>query len=188
MDTKDAIRMKPAGTTPPSPWMRRWRPLMADGGTLLDIACGWGRHTRWALAEGLRPTGLDRDVSGVADLTEAGVAEILAADLEDGSPWPLPGRTFDVVLVANYLHRPLFSRLEESVAPGGVLVYETFMHGNEAYGRPRNPHHLLDRDELLTAFPALSVVAFEQGAVDTCGPGVVQRIVCTRRPEPQRLA
>lgn len=180
-------RMKPAGGTPPSPWMRRWLPLFSSGAAVLDVACGWGRHTRWALEHGCRVTGVDRDVDRLGDLAARPDLEILEADLEDGSPWPLPGRAFDVVLVANYLHRPLFPMLERSVADGGLLLYETFMLGNEVHGRPRNPDHLLRPGELLGAFPGLSVIAFEQGEIDTCGTGVVQRLAAVKGSGPVRL-
>lgn len=186
MTSDPALRRKPAGTTPPSPWIRRWMPLAPPGGRVLDVACGWGRHLRWFLDAGFAGTAVDRDVSAVEDLADR--AEILAYDLEDGSPWPFTGRTFDVVVVTNYLFRPLFPALEQSVAPGGVLLYETFMRGNEAYGRPRNPDHLLAPGELLHAFPGLQTVAFEQGTIETCGTGVVQRIVCVRREEPAPLS
>lgn len=178
MEPMTDLRRKPAGSTPPSAWVRRWAALAEPGATMLDVACGWGRHLRWFLEGGFAGAGVDRDTSLLGDL--AGRAEILSYDLEDGSPWPFPGRTFDVVVVTNYLFRPLFPALEAAVAPGGVLIYETFMRGNEAYGRPRNPDHLLAPNELLGAFPALQTVAFEQGKVETCGTGVVQRIACIR--------
>lgn len=178
-------RSKPAGTTPPSPWVRRWGVLVPEGGTVLDVACGWGRHLRWFAEGGFRVTGVDRDTSLLADL--GAQAEILSYDLEDGSPWPFPGRTFDAVVVTNYLFRPLFPALAAAVAPGGVLIYETFMVGNEAYGRPRTPDHLLTAGELLSAFPGLQTVGFEQGKVDTCGTGVVQRLAAVRTAEPVPL-
>lgn len=177
-------RLKPAATTPPSPWLTRWMPLAPPGASVLDVACGWGRNLRWMRDAGYRVTGIDRDTSTLSDMKGE---EIIKADLEDGSPWPLPGRTFDVVLVSRYLYRPLFPVLEESVAKGGLLIYETFMEGNEAHGRPRNPDHLLKHGELLTAFPHLSVVAFEQGAVETCGTGIIQRIVLSKDSRPRRL-
>ncbi|MCA1973724.1 MAG: class I SAM-dependent methyltransferase [Caenispirillum sp.] len=185
MDPACTARPKPAAATPPSAWVRRWAALAPAGGTVLDVACGWGRHLRWFVDAGFAGTGVDRDTSMVDDLADR--AEILRHDLEDGSPWPFAGRAFDVVVVTNYLHRPLFPALEEAVAPGGVLLYETFMRGNEAYGRPRNPDHLLGPGELLTAFPALQIVAFEQGRVETCGTGVVQRVACVRAAEPVAL-
>ncbi len=78
--------------------------------------------------------------------------EFVEADLEGGA-WPLAGRQFDAVIVVHYLHRPLFPHLlAEAVAPGGVLIYETFARGNEQFGRPRNPDFLLRPRELLDAF------------------------------------
>ncbi len=185
MDASPCHRSKPAGTTPPSPWVRRWGALVPAGGMVLDVACGWGRHLRWFLDAGFAATGIDRDTSLLTDLGDR--AEIISYDLEDGSPWPLPGRTFDAVIVTNYLFRPLFPALTAAVAPNGVLIYETFMIGNEAYGRPRNPDHLLLPGELLTAVPDLTIVGFEQGKVETCGTGVVQRLAAVRGSSPVPL-
>jgi SAM-dependent methyltransferase len=104
----------------------------------------------------------------------------LQADLEDGSPWPLPGERFQGIVVANYLHRPLFPLLADSLAPGGVLLYETFMLGNERYGRPSNPAFLLRPGELWQAFGGLHVVAFEQGMVAEPKPAMIQRLCAVR--------
>ena len=83
--------------------------------------------------------------------------EFLRADLEDGSPWPFAGRRFGGIVVTNYLHRPLFSHLAAALDEGGVLVYETFMLGNERFGKPSNPAFLLHPGELLKAFAGLTV-------------------------------
>ncbi len=103
----------------------------------------------------------------------------MQADLEDGSPWPFPGQRFGGIVVTNYLHRPLLPVLAQSLAEGGVLIYETFMVGNEKYGKPSNPKFLLQPGELLQAFGGLTVVAFEQGSTERA---VVQRI-CVIRAE-----
>lgn len=162
----------------PSAWVARFAALIREGGTALDLACGGGRHARLLLARGHRVAMLDRDTSRVADLAPHPRAEILARDLEDGGPWPLAGRRFDGVVVANYLHRPILGRVLDAVAPGGALIYETFAEGNAAFGRPRNPDFLLRRGELLDlARPAgLRIVAFEDMAVAEPRPAVVQRI------------
>jgi hypothetical protein len=102
------------------------------------------------------------------------------ANLEDGSPWPFPGRRFAAVVVTNYLHRPLFPRLVESLEEGAVLIYETFMLGNERYGKPSNPSFLLRPGELLEAFASLALVAFEQGVLERPKKAVVQRICAIR--------
>lgn len=166
-----------------SGWVRRFAGLVAPGGSVLDIACGGGRHARLFLRHGHAVTGVDRSLDGVRDLAGRPDFEPVPADLEDGSPWPLPGRRFDAVMVTNYLHRPLLPRLPGLLAAGGVLIYETFAVGNEAHGRPRNPDFLLRPGELIAALgDALTVVAYEHGLIHRPAPAVVQRIcaVATR--------
>jgi SAM-dependent methyltransferase len=173
-----------------SAWVARFAPLVASGARVLDLACGYGRHARFFAARGARVVAVDRDAAALATL--AGEARIAprALDLEAGG-WPLPGERFDAIVVANYLHRPLFPFLLAALAEDGVLIYETFARGNEAYGRPSNPDFLLEPGELLQlAARGLTVVAFEQGVVSTPEPGVVvQRLaaVGTGRPWPPAL-
>jgi len=143
-----------------SAWVRRWAPLIRPGGRVLDLACGHGRHLRWLRARGFDLTGVDRDAAAMAGL-EA-FARIVVADLE-GQPWPLPGETFDGIVVTNYLWRPLLPRLLSSLAPGGVLVYETFADGHQKIGRPARPDFLLRRGELLAVAAPLRIVAYEDG-------------------------
>jgi SAM-dependent methyltransferase len=135
----------------PSPWVARFAPMVPEGGTVLDVACGSGRHARMFRDRGHPVVVLDRDVVRVSDMAVDPDVEIVARDLENGRPWPLEGRTFAGVVVVNYLHRPLFPALVRSVAPGGVLIYETFAVGNERFGKPSNPNFLLHREELLIA-------------------------------------
>lgn len=161
---------------PPSPWVRRWAGLISAGGRVLDVACGAGRHARLLAKLGFEVEAVDRDIDSLARLAGAPRIRARAADLESG-PWPYRAEKFDGIVVCNYLHRPLFSRLMESLAPGGILIYETFAAGNEAYGRPSNPDFLLKPGELLDfARGKLRVIAFEEGL--TCEPkiAVVQRI------------
>jgi SAM-dependent methyltransferase len=165
-----------------SAWVGRFAPLVAAGQPVLDVACGGGRHCRLFLDRGHPVTGIDRDVG---QSTLAAGAELIAADLEDGSPWPLPDRRFAGVVMTNYLWRPLFPALVRSLAPGGVLICETFARGNEAFGRPRNPAHLLDRGEWLRLAAGLTVVAYEDGVVEN--RAVVQRLCAVNGPEPAAL-
>ena len=107
--------------------------------------------------------------------------EIVQVDLEDGSPWPLPGRTFGAVVVTNYLHRPLFPVLLDALAPGGVLLYETFMAGNERFGRPSRPEFLLKDGELLELVRGkFSVTAYEARLLSVPHMAMVQRIAARR--------
>ena len=162
----------------PSEWVRRWSHLVPAGAAVLDVACGAGRHLRWFHALGHPVTGIDRDPSAVQAAARLG--EAIAADIEN-SPWPLAGRAFGGVVVTNYLWRPLLSAIVQCVAPGGVLIYETFASGNETVGRPARPDFLLQPGELLSACTGLRVVAYEDGFLD--GPArFVQRIAAVRAP------
>lgn len=160
----------------PSAWLLRWAHLLPPGGTVLDVACGAGRHVRWLAARGFRVTALDRDAQALAGLE--GLAEVVQADIE-GGPWPLAGRRFDAVLVTHYLHRPLLPRLRDSLAETGVLVYETFAHGNQTVGRPSRPDFLLQPGELLAACQGLRVVGYEDGFAEA-PPRFLQRVVAVR--------
>lgn len=171
------------GSEPASAWVLRWLPRVRAGGRVLDLACGQGRHARLAASLGLRVTALDRDAVALQSLQGvAGIATV-QANIEAG-PWPFAGAgvvaEFDVVIVTNYLHRPLYAQIGAALAPDGLLIYETFMLGNALFGRPSNPDFLLRPDELLTAFPGLSTVAFEQGEVSLPRPAMLQRL-CARR-------
>lgn len=165
----------------PSAWVRRHAGLLTAGSRILDLAAGGGRHARYFNDLGLRVTALDRDISSLRELAARGV-EVLAADLEDGSPWPLGDRLFDGVVVANYLHRPLFPRLAAALAPKGVLIYETFGRGNERFGKPSNPDFLLRPGELLefAAEHGIQVLAYESGEVSDPKPAIMQRMVGQR--------
>lgn len=164
----------------PSDWVRRFAPLLPAGGTVLDLACGNGRHALFLEASGRRILALDRDAAALAGLAGRPGIFTLQADVEQGA-WPLEGRRFEGIVVTNYLHRPLFPQLLAALAQDGVLIYETFMSGNERFGRPSNPEFLLRPDELLDVFgKLLRVVAFEQGEVMLPKPAVVQRL-CARR-------
>ena len=166
----------------PSDWIVRWSHLLQPGATVLDVACGSGRHLAWFAAQGHTVIGMDRDtVSARQRLPDA---ELVCADLEAGT-WPLQDngqlRTFGAVVVTNYLWRPLLDTLVNSVAPGGVLLYETFATGNEALGRPSRPDFLLLPGELLRSCGGMDVVAYEHGYLPD-PPRFVQRIAAMQPP------
>ena len=162
----------------PSPWLLHWAHLIAPGGSVLDVAAGSGRHTVWLAERGHAVIAVDRDADALRPLGAR--AEVVVADLEAGR-WPLAGRTFDAVVVTNYLWRPLFAALAAALAPGGVLLYETFAAGNESVGRPARREYLLGPGELLAAFPGLRIVAYEDGFL-TDPDRFVQRLVAVREP------
>jgi len=151
----------------------RWGPLVTHG-TVLDVACGGGRHSRWFLDRGIAVVAVDRAAQSIPG------ARFVQADLEAGGAWPFADERFAGIVVTNYLHRPLLPHLLASLAPDGVLIYETFMAGNERYGKPSNPAFLLRAGELFEAFRSLHVLAFEQGRSAAPKPAVIQRL-CARR-------
>ena len=157
------------GTGEASAWVRRFTPLMKSGGSVLDVACGSGRHLRWLAAAGMKVTGVDRDPAALAAVRATlHDAELMHADIE-AAAWPMPGRRFDAIVVTNYLWRPLFPALLGALADGGVYLHETFADGHQHIGRPARPDFLLQRGELLRVCAGLRVVAFEDGYEP--GPG-----------------
>ena len=139
----------PYGADMPSAWVQRWTHLVRPGGVVLDVACGQGRHARWFFERNHPIALVDRSheaIKSIAIPTQD--REAVVADIENG-PWPFPGRLFDAVVVTNYLWRPLMPTLLDCLAPGGVLIYETFAQGNETVGKPSRPEFLLRPGELL---------------------------------------
>jgi SAM-dependent methyltransferase len=178
-------QLHPSAVTP-STWVTRFAPLIAAGGEVLDFACGSGRHARWLAQRGYRVEAVDRD--GIALQLLHGLPKVhtLEADLESGH-WPYGGRSFDGLVVTNYLFRPRFDQLLDLLRPGGVLIYETFMLGNERFGKPSNPDFLLRPNELLQRLAGnWSIVAFEQGEVQQPRPAAIQH-VCAVRGQPGTL-
>jgi SAM-dependent methyltransferase len=165
-----------------SPWVARWADLVPRG-PVLDVATGGGRHAKLFRDRGCEVVAVDREPQSIAGV------KFVRADLEDGGPWPFAGHRFAGIVVTNYLHRALFGVIQESLLENGVLIYETFMMGNERYGKPSNPDFLLRPGELLEAFAALTPVAFEQGTVERPKPAVVQRLCAVRgRAESAKIA
>ena len=166
----------------PSGWVQRWQHLMPAGARVLDVACGSGRHMQWLATRGCVCTGIDRSAEALVTARQHGIT--LQADIE-GGPWPLLDngvpRQFDVVLVTNYLWRPLFPLLLQSLQPGGLLLYETFAAGNETVGKPASPDFLLRSGELLQLCQGLRIVAFEDGFLPN-PERFVQRIAAIQPP------
>jgi SAM-dependent methyltransferase len=168
----------------PSRWVKRWAHLVEAGGAVLDVASGAGRHARFFASHGHPVMAIDRDAAALASMSGLPGIDTLAADMEN-APWPLPSNAqFSAVVVTNYLHRTLFPQLLAALAPGGVLIYETFAQGNETVGKPSNPAFLLAPGELLDAVRGrLRVVAFQDGFLADPRPAYVQRICAIREAD-----
>ena len=155
------------GQAEASNWVQRWSHLAPPGARVLDVACGDGRHMKWFAALGFQVTGVDRSEEALALAGQYGIT--IQADMEQGA-WPIHTPSgpvpFDVVVVTNYLWRPLFPTLLQSLAPGGLLLYETFACGNASVGKPSRPDFLLQPGELLARCESLQIIAFEDGFLD----------------------
>jgi SAM-dependent methyltransferase len=165
-----------------SDWVRKYISLIPSKKLVLDLACGSGRNTRFLLDQGYTVVALDKDVSQLADIVGKPNLQKYMFDLETNAKFPFGKHEFAGIIVTNYLHRPLFGDLINSLSHKGVLIYQTFMMGNEAYGRPRNPNFLLKINELSDVFSnKLDVVAFQQGYEESPTPSVVQKICAVNR-------
>ena len=163
-------------TQAPSAWIQKWSALISPDGSVLDVACGGGRHMQYLAEQGHGMTGIDRSPEAIEAARAWGHAVL--ADIENHA-WPLPGLKFDAVVVTHYLWRDLMPTLIEALAPGGVLLYETFAQGNETVGKPSRPDFLLRPGELLQVCAEMRVVAYEDGFLT--GPDrYIQRIAAVR--------
>ncbi len=169
------------GTEQASEWVRRWSPLVPKAASVLDLACGRGRHSLWFARRGHAVTAVDKDRESLSAIEGANSSvSIVRADIENDN-WPLPGQTFGCVVVTNYLWRPLLPAICEALASGGILIYETFASGNASVGRPRRPDFLLRQGELLDVCQkaGLRVIAYEDGYLPN-PERFVQRVVAAR--------
>lgn len=172
--------MKALAQQSPSPWVYRWAPLIPVGGQVLDVACGMGRHAVHLAGLGLRVTAVDVDLVQCAPVLDTPGVRWMRHDLEAGD-WPFAEGMWQGIVVSNYLHRPLFPHLLRGLAPGGVLIYVTFAHGQQRFGRPRNPSHLLMPGELLeTVRGHLRVVAYEDVEESKPTPARRQRLTALK--------
>ena len=173
-------------STQASEWVQRWSHLACAPGHMLDLACGSGRHMHWFQQLGFQTTGVDRDPHALMRASEFG--RVMEADVEN-APWPLlvagQVQQFDVVVVTNYLWRALFPVVLQSLAPGGLLLYETFTQGNESVGRPARPDFLLRPGELLQVCQKLHLVAYENGFLNQ-PERFVQRIAAVNQVAGER--
>ncbi|MFT6432451.1 MAG: SAM-dependent methyltransferase [Candidatus Azotimanducaceae bacterium] len=169
-------------------WVRKFAPLVQPNATVLDLACGGGRHTEFFLARGHQVIALDKDTSGLAAYADDPACQVTTFDLESSDlaisnqseviyseQLPFFGRNLQCIVVVNYLHRPLMSALIQALSPGGILIYQTFMAGNEQYGRPKNADFLLSPLELANTFnPECDQIDFFEGFVSAPKRAVIQ--------------
>lgn len=134
-----------------------------DNKKILDLACGNGRNGLWFAERGHKVTFIDRSLAGLDSRPEN--HHFLEWDLEDGSAPTLPVAEYDLILVFNYLHRPLFPQIRAALKPGGLIIYETFIDKQAEIGRPKNPKFLLKQDELKSEFAHWNCLHYFEGEV-----------------------
>ena len=186
-----ALADEPHGLASQEPAARLWSPspflervfARCPRGRALDLASGSGRAAVFLSLHGWQVEAWDVDAHALelasAFADRLGVTiEPRLRDLEAG-PLASPEPKFDLVVVLRYLHRALYPWLEQALAPGGALVYETFRVGQERFGHPRRARHLLESGELLRAFPSLVVDLHEETPADA--PPVMSRLLAHRR-------
>jgi len=176
---------------PPSPWLLEWRRALeqaAREGPALDLACGRGRNARAAAGWGVPVVGLDRNAEFLAELRAAAGASDLPvtcvrADLETTHGIPVRAGSCGAILVFRFLFRPLAAAIQEALAPGGLLLYETFTTNQRMLGHgPRQEGFLLAPGELPSLFPRLRVQAHWEGICAAgAKPEAVARLAA-RRP------
>ena len=168
----------------PSRWFVDHATLIAPAANVLDLACGHGRHARFFAENGACVTAVDCDAVALQSLASMPNISSECRDLE-GDAWPYAAASFDAIVVCNYLWRPTFASLLATIKPGGVLLYETFMDGNEQYGKPSRPDFLLRSNELLTLTrDTFRVLAYQEGnELDASGQpfAVKQKIAAIKR-------
>ncbi len=183
--------MSASNVAEPLGFVQKWMPEDLSDKTVLDYACGGGRHGILALNRGADVTFADIKLDNLKDQALVSSAFLLEEDLEreadqddeaeEGIFWPLCGETFDLVIVTNYLYRPRLKDIFGLVKVGGMIIYQTFAEGNARFGRPSNPNFLLRPQELLNiAQEDFDVLHFEQGDIEIPSPAHVQRIVAIR--------
>jgi SAM-dependent methyltransferase len=174
----------------PSPLFRSNTEAVVESarlGPVLDLACGRGRHAIAAAELGLPVVAIDRNPEHLATLARfepvgGGAIETVCADLETPAEPPLRAGRFGSVLVFHYLHRPLMPWIEALLAPGGLLLYETFTRAQRelAWG-PSREEFLLAPGELPTLFPNLNIEQYSEGRTNETRPSETGRLRA-RRP------
>jgi SAM-dependent methyltransferase len=156
--------------------VKRFASQIPQGGVVLDLACGAGRHAIYLAQLGFSVVAVDQDIATLEKINTP-LIETKMLDLE-ADVWPLKEDGFAAIVVTNYLYRPHLDRLPEMLCKGGLLIYETFAQGNAEFGKPSNPNFLLNPGELLSlaARHDLRVVAYEDIYTDEPKPAMVQRL------------
>lgn len=179
-----------APVAPPSALLLDRLPLLraaAGLGPIIDLACGRGRNALALAREGIDCIGLDRSRELLRALREAAASEpgqidAVLCDLESDGKIPVKNGSCGALLVFRFLFRPLAPAIERALAPGGILIYETFTRAQPALGwGPKSPDFLLEPGELPGLFPGLEILHHDERPVSAPRPEASARLVA-RKP------
>jgi SAM-dependent methyltransferase len=168
--------------SPPEDWVVKHFNKIKKGGSVMDMAAGKGRHTQFFLDKGYNVVAVDQNITSLSIFNGHPKLRIVKADLETNSHAPFNAGVFNGIVVVNYLYRPIFQQIIEMLDTGGVLIFQTFMVGNELFGRPRNRNYLLLEDELKNFFSKeLLILDSQQGYSDRPSKAVTQKICAIKK-------
>ncbi len=169
-------------STQPAGFLVANRSLL-PAGRALDLAMGAGRNSVYLAKEGFQVEGIDISAEAVGKAVTLAESEgvkisTLVADLENG--YRLPLAAYDLIVCFYYLHRPLIAEIKQSLRPGGVVVYETYNTDQAEWGRPKNPDHLLQHNELLNMFCDYRILRYREGVIE---PRKAIASIIARKPD-----
>lgn len=132
----------------------------ANVGQALDIACGTGRNTLFITKRGFVVDAVDVSDYALSQIPSSPSIHTIHTDLEAFDFHP---NKYDLICNINFLDRRIFPKIKDSLAPKGILIFETFIiaHG-EQYCQPGNIDYVLRQNELLHAFIGLDIVYYEE--------------------------
>jgi tellurite methyltransferase len=138
-------------------------------GRVLDIAIGNGRNAVYLATMGFQVEGIDISPIAIESALEsaraAGVEiRVQVADLEGN--YHIEKKAYDLIICFNYLQRSLIPDIRNGIRPGGMIVYETFIVDQVRFGKPRDPDHLLEHNELLHMFRDFRCLSYHEGVIE----------------------
>ncbi len=168
----------------PNDWLVAHTGILPTAGQALDLACGEGRDAVFLATRGLTVEAIDGSAVALAkgrQLAAARAATVTWRHLNLEGGWLPERHTYALITCHNFLHRPLLAALPDALTPGGILIYATYLTGQERYGHPANPAHLLRPGELRQACTGLEILAYQEGTTRCCGQPAMRAAVVARK-------
>jgi 2-polyprenyl-3-methyl-5-hydroxy-6-metoxy-1,4-benzoquinol methylase len=134
-------------------------------GRALDIATGKGRNAIFLAEQGFHVVAIDVSPVALDEARGRAAGKSLSISWQQANleRIELPKTTYDLIVNFNYLQRSLIPQIKTALAPGGHVIFETYLIGQEAIGHPKNPAYLLRHNELLELFRDFRVLCYREG-------------------------